>query len=260
MELNARTVTLACLAGALLLLVFSLMWANVWLAGFSAVALLLTVTVQRFGGVLLPFLLKQIRVVETRGGWILDRDVAVVQDQDRFLASAYLDLDIHFSPSRHAPDASVSYGAAFEKSLCGLSFPVQFGLLVYPVDLEGYREGVLTRRMEAELSISRIKQSPKPDAVALAAQERKKAMATRLLAQLSAGQRPLDAVYYASTTAEGGSFESAAEKARFQARELKAILAHALNVSVRTLEGDGLRRCLDWRAAMGPDAGSDFGA
>jgi len=258
-ELNARTVTFASLAGALLLLVFSLMWANVWLAGFSSVAFLLTVVVQRFGGVLLPFLLKQLRVVETRGGWQLDRDVAVVQDGDRFLASAFLEVDVHFSPSRHASDASVSYGAAFEKALCGLSFPAQFGLLVYPVDLEAYREGVLTSRLEAELSISRIKQSTKPDAVALAAQERKKAMAARLLTQLSSGQRPLDAVYYASTTAEGGSFEQAAEKARFQARELKAVLAHALNLSVRTMDGDGLRRCLDWKVAMGSSARVDFG-
>jgi len=250
MELNPKYVLLAVLGAGLLCLLLALVWANAWLAALSVLALLAALSVQRFGDVLLPFLLKGLRVVETRGGWQLDRDVAVIQDGPRFVASAFLEADVNFSPSRHAPDASVSYGAAFEKALCGLSFPVQFGLLVYPVDLEKYREGVLTQRLEAELSISRIRQSPKPDAVALAGQERKKAMCTRLLRQLSAGQRPLDAAYYVCTSAEGASFEQAAEKARIQARELKAVLAHALNVSIRPLEGDGLRRCLDWRVAI----------
>ncbi len=250
MDLNPKYVVLAALGGGLLCLLLALVWANAWLAALSLVFLFLVLLAQRFGGVLLPFLLKGFKVVETRGGWELDRDVAVIRDGERYVASAFLEADVHFSPSRHAQDASVSYGAAFEKALCGLSFPAQFGLLVYPVDLEKYREGVLTQRLEAELAISRVKQSPRPDAVALAGQERKKVMCTRLLQQLSAGQRPLDAVYYVSTSAEGASFEQAAEKARWQARELKAVLAHALNVTVRPVEGDGVRRCLDWRVAI----------
>ncbi len=252
MELNARQVTLACLAGSALCLVFSLMWVNALLAALSAALFFLTVAVQRFGGVLLPFFLKGLRVVETRGGWQLDRDVAVIADGERFLASAFLDAEIHHAPSRQTPEESASYGAAFEKALCGLSFPAQFGLLIHPVDVAAYREAVLTQRLEAELAINRLKQSTKPDAVALAGQERKKAMCTRLLQQLSSGQRPLDATYYVCTTAEGRSFEQAAEKARFQARELKAVLAHALNVSIQTLEGDDVRRCLDWRVAIPP--------
>lgn len=257
MELKPRQVVFASLGGAFLCLVFSLMWANAWLAGLSALLFFLSVLFQRFGGVLLPFLLRGIRVVETRGGWQLDGDVAVVEDGGRFLASAFLEADVHFSPSRQSLESCTSYGAAFEKALCGLSFPAQFGLLVYPVDLDAFREKVLTSRLEAELSIGRIKQSPRPDAVALAVQERKKSMCTRLLQQLSCGQRPLDAAYYVSTAAEGGSFEQAAEKARFQARELKAVLAHALNVSVRSVDGDALRRCLDWKAAILPNSLAD---
>ncbi|MBI2444784.1 hypothetical protein HYV43_00140 [Candidatus Micrarchaeota archaeon] len=257
MDVNARHVTLAGLAAGLLCLVLALVAANVWLAAFSVLFLFLTLVVQRFGGVLLPFVLKGVRVVETRGGWQLDRDVVVAQDGERFVASAFLEADVHFSPSCHPHDASVSYGGAFEKALCGLAFPAQFGLLVYPVDLEKYREGVLTMRLEAELAMNRIRQSPKPDAVALAAQERKRIMCGRLLQQLSAGQRPLDAAYFVSTAAEGTSFEQAAEKARWQARELRAVLAHALNVSVRPMEGDDLRRCVDWKAAIPRGLGAD---
>ncbi|MBI5226501.1 hypothetical protein HY994_04695 [Candidatus Micrarchaeota archaeon] len=251
--MNARQAVLISLGGGLIALVFSLVLANAWLIGLSAVLLCLSVVIQRFGGVLLPYFLKGLSVVETRGGWVLDRDVAVLHDGDRYLASAYLDVDVHFSPSRHPAEASVSYGAAFEKALCGLSFPAQFGLLVYPIDLEKYRESVLTQRLEAELSISRIKQSPTPDASALASAERKKAMATRVLNQLSAGQRPLDAVYYVSTTAAGPTHEQAAESARLQARELRAVLSHALNAQVRPLDGDALRRCLDWKVAIARD-------
>lgn len=250
MDVTPRQVTYAALAGGLLALVLALASANTALAAFACLLLFLAVVVQRFGGVLLPFLLKGMKVVETRGGWQLDRDVAVIQDDDRFVATAFIEADVHFSPTRQTADAGVSYGAAFEKALCGLCFPAQFGLLICPVDLETYREGILTQRLEAELAISRIRQSPKPDAVALAAQERKRVMHARLLQQLAAGQRPLDATYYVSTSAEGVCFEEAAGKARWQARELRAVLAHALNLSLRPLEGDDLRRCLDWRAAL----------
>lgn len=256
MELSARHVVLASLALGLVCLMLALVGGSVLLAAFSSLLLFASVVVQRWGDVLLPFLLKGLHVVETRGGWQLEKDVAVVQDGSRFLATAFLDVDVHFSPSRAAPDESVSYGVAFEKALCGLSFPAQFGLLVYPVDLEAYRESVLTSRLEAELAASRIRQSPKPDAVALAAQERRKAMCARLLNKLSSGQRPLDAVYFVATTAEASSFEQAAEQARWQAKELKAVLSHALNVSVRVLEGDALRKCLDWKAAMPLEAAS----
>ena len=253
MDLTSRQAVLASLGGGMVCLVFSLVMSNVWLSAFSAVMLFSSVVVQRFGGVLLPYFLKGLRVVETRGGWVLDRDVAVLQDGRRYLASAFLDVDVHFSPSRQTPDASVSYGAAFEKALCGLTFPTQFGLLVHPVDLEKYREATLTQRLEAELSISRIKQSPKPDAVAIASAERKKALATRVLNQLAAGEKPLDAIYYVSTTAVGTSHEQAGESARMQARELKAVLSHALNAPVRALDGDAVRRCLDWKVAIPAD-------
>ncbi len=249
MDVSPRTMAVAALAGGAAALVLALVLSNALVLVVAAFFFVLSVVLQRLGGVLLPFLLSGLRVVETRGNWALRDGVAVIQDNGRFIASAFLEADVAFCPSVQA-GREPSYAASFEKALCSLSFPAQFGLLVYALDVEKYRHDVLTRRLEVELKLSRQKQAQKPDAVSVAKGERELAFLTRLLERLSGGERPLDAVYYVSTAAEGASEAQAVSRVKLQARELKSLVANSLNVPVRELSGDSLRQCLDWRVAL----------
>ncbi|MDP2717256.1 MAG: hypothetical protein Q8P02_00775 [Candidatus Micrarchaeota archaeon] len=249
MDVNSRHFALLALGGGLLSVVAALVFGNALVLAFAAAFFALAVFIQRMGGVLLPVLLSGLKAVETRGGWSIRDGVAVISDKDRFVASAFLEVDVAFSPSVQA-EREPSYAASFEKALCALSFPAQFGLLVYALDVEKYRHDVLTRRLEAEMKLSRLRQAPKPDAVSVAKTERELAMHTRLLERLSAGQNPLDVLYYVSTAAEGASEGQAISRAKLQARELKTLVANALNVPVRELSGDALKQCLDWRVAL----------
>ncbi|MBI4361239.1 hypothetical protein HY572_05710 [Candidatus Micrarchaeota archaeon] len=250
MELKPKDALLACLGGGGLCVVLALVAGSLVALVFSSLLFFFAVAVQRFGDVLLPAFLKKAHVVETRGSWRLLDEVAVLPDGDRFLSSAFLEVDVSHCPSSASPEKTASYAASFEQALSALTFPAQFSVLVFGLDVEKYRESVLTKRLESELLLSRLKKSPKPDVSAVAREERKLSMFSGLLDKLAQGQKPLDVVYFVSTTASGFSEAQAAERVRLQARELKAVVANALNAPVRLLRGDEVKRCLDWKAAI----------
>lgn len=250
MELTHKTALLACLVGGAVSLVVALVSGNLVALVVCALLFFLGVAVQRFGDVLLPVFLKKMAVVQTRGNWQLKDDVAVLADGDRFLATAFLEVDVSHAPSSSSAEKNASYAASFEKALCSLTFPAQFSVLVFGLDVERYRESVLTKRLECELLLGRLKKSPKPDVSAVAREERKLSLFSGLLDKLAQGQKPLEVVYFVSTTASGLSEDKATERVRLQARELKAVVANALNAPVRFLRGDDVKRCLDWKAAV----------
>ncbi|MBI5036164.1 hypothetical protein HZC09_02365 [Candidatus Micrarchaeota archaeon] len=252
MELNYRHATLAALGGGILSLLLSLLSGNALFALVAGLFLASSLVVFRFGSLLLPFLMKRLNIVETRGCHYLKDDAVVLAAEGRFLASCFLKVDVTESPSASSEDRQRAYAKAFEKMISSLRFPVKYSVLVYNLDTEKYREDVLVKRLEAEMALGRLKKQPKPDVFSVAREERKLVMYSRLLERLASGEKPMDAEYYVMTTAQGVYEQQAIKQAKRQSAELKAVIANSLNAPVTEVSGESLRNCIDWEYVLPP--------
>ena len=252
MELSLRHLNFAALGGATFCLILAILSGNLLVSVFSLILFGFSLVVLQWGEWIFPPLLARFGLVVSRGPHRVLSDAVVLPCDGRFLASSFLRVDVRESPTLSSTESSSSYAAAFEKMICSLRFPVKYSVLVYALDTETYREGILVKRLEAEMALGRLKKEPKPNALAVAREERKLSMHARTLDRLASGEKPLDAEYVVMTTAQGASESEAVEKALVQARQLKAVVSNALGAHVTLMSGRGLLNCLDWEFVLPP--------
>jgi hypothetical protein len=72
------------------------------------------------------------------------------------------------------------------------------------------------------------------------------------LDKIQAGERPMQVVNYAMTTASSHSKDDAVSKVRQQAAEIKTVVSSTLDTEVSQLLGDEMKRCFEWEYML-PD-------
>ena len=95
-------------------------------------------------------------------------------------------------------------------------------------------------------------EKPEPDVVKIDSYQRKKEFLEAQLRRLAEGVKPMAAVFYAMTVAEGLTKKEATDKVKAQARELKAIASNNLNADVIELKGEDVERLLEWETGVPP--------
>ena len=102
-----------------------------------------------------------------------------------------------------------------------------------------------TRRSVAESRRSTLRTASKkdPDAARL---DREIAMWGRQIDSLTAGEKPLEVVFYLSTTGSGITKEEAIAHARAQSEELAVVVGSALACEVVQLKGEEMKKLFWW--------------
>jgi hypothetical protein len=76
--------------------------------------------------------------------------------------------------------------------------------------------------------------------------EREIGMWNRQYEKLTSGEKPLEMVFYLSTTASGMTKEEAITRARTQADELSVVVGSALSCEIDVLRGEEMKKCFWW--------------
>jgi len=247
-----------CMAagGMALLVTLTNSGGNAYISGpIAAFFFLASFMVYKYGYFIIPLVTTGARVVEVReGGYEIPpaQDAVLREVKGVYYASRFLLVKIYESMTEKNEEEKLQYTEFFERAITGVKYVTKFSMLVYVKDLTKYREQIETRRMEAQLRLSREMEKPEPDVLKVDRFEREKQMWEAQLQRLISGVRPMGSVCYVMTTATGVTKDAALSSSKVQANELRATISNALNVEVMLLSGEEMKKCFDWEFFLPP--------
>jgi len=258
--LNERTLTAASLGITLICALLSLTTRGLGPFGFfatfaSIVCAIFSLIIWKVGFIILPFITKFLKVSEIRvGGFEIppSQDVIVKNVGGIYYATVFLYSRFYESAMVGVEEQEAPYMDLWERAVASVNFPFKFCVITYIEDILKFREDVETNRAAAQLKLGREREKPRPDAITVDKWEREVARQNEMLARLSAGEKPLGTIMYATTTAVGVSSEAAIATVKSQANELKSTFSNALNIEMTNLFGEDLKKCFEWEIAIPP--------
>ena len=204
----------------------------------------------RYGYILLPLVTQQARiVVMTDTGYEIppSQDVVVKTGADGvYYASAFLGIRIYESASEKTLEENVAYNEYFERAISNLKYVVKIAYMLYVEDITVKRKDIDAKRAEAQLRLARERDKAEPDVLKMDKFEKEVSSWDSQLGKLTKGVKPMGIIVYAMTTAAGVSKEGAIAGVKSQAKELRTVLANALNVEVDWLTADEMLKCFEW--------------
>ncbi len=248
-----RAVALSCMAGGIAALASSLAFESGIFSAISAICFVLSIIVWKYGYVLLPAFTTGAKIVEIREGVEIppSQDIVVKKSSSGYLASVFIGLRLHEGPSSKSDQQKAVMMELFERAISSLRSVTKISIVAANLDLNDQLDTLKAARSLSETRLSQLSLSGQKKAES-ARLEREIAHYTRQIERLSSGEKPMQIVAYAMTTAEGLTREEACARARAQAREVSAVLSGALGASATLLAGDDLRRCISWEISIPP--------
>lgn len=239
-----RAVTIISLVGGVLALVISVVFGAYVPALIAAVLFALSLFIWKYGYLLMPHITSAGNVVEVRGDYTIPptRDYVLKKSENGYYATKFLEIMLYESTVDKSEGEKRTLFESFEKALGSLKHTVKISFLLSSIDVSKYADEIKSKRSEAEARKAKL--SPQnPDTIRL---DREIAMCNRLLERLTSGERPMEIIAYASTTASGATKDEAVGRAKRQAQEIKTILSSTLSAEIRDLSDLDMIRCLEW--------------
>jgi hypothetical protein len=242
-----RLYTVLSLSGGLACLAASLFFGSPAAAAASALFFLLALVLWRYGYLVVPYFIKNARIVEAGRNFEIppSQDVIIGNSGGKFLATAFLAARLYESASEKGKEGAARMGEMFERAIASSGFPFKVCCMVCPLEMKSELEEMRAKRSIAEERREKLSGRGKGSAEA-ARLEREIAMWGRMIDRLSSGERPLEVVFYLSTTASGMGKEEAVSRARAQSDELSVVVGSALACEVARLKGEEMKRCFWW--------------
>lgn len=239
-----RAITIISLLGGALSLILALAFGAYVPALIAAILFAFSLFIWKYGYLLLPHFTGAANIVEVRGAYTIppERDYLLKKTADRYYASKYFEIMLYESTMDKGEGEKRMLFESFEKVLSALKQPLRIGFILAPIDVSKYVDDIKARRSEAEEKKAKLPTNS-PDAIRL---DREITMWTRQLERLTSGERPMEIVAYASTTASGPTKDEAVARVKRQAQEMKTILSSTLSASVRELSDLDMIRCFEW--------------
>ena len=213
------------------------------------------------GYMAMPLVTGFLKVSEEIGGGyrIPPSQDAVVKDVGGTChATMYMAVKFYESSTADAEaPLTATYVDLWERSLSQIKFPFKFCLIAYLEDIARYRERIEDKRYSATYKLGKERESGKPDALTLDKWEREIQRANAMLERLAEGEKPMGVVQYAVTTGIGANEGAAIAAARRQVGEIRSTAANALNVEIKPLRGEDMKRCFTWEHYIPPER-ADF--
>lgn len=247
-----KTVTLCCLGGGALCLLASWPLASPPLAAIAAFLFAISLIVWKWGYWLGPLFTRAAHLSLTGAHYELppSQDVLIRKTDWGYLATVYLSVQLRHSASFKPQEQQALLMEYFERAVSSLRYLVRLSVMVSPLDTGDYVQSLEERRSLAEHKKSQLRRRQSDEGERLS---REIESHNAQLRALTAGQRPMQVLAFASTTATGLTREEALSRARSQGQETAAVLSNALSCTVQPLGGEELLRCFEWERQPPPN-------
>jgi hypothetical protein len=223
----------------------------------GALGIVVTYAMFTLGFAALPLITNALHVSEHLGnGYKIppSQDVIVRNVGGIYHATMYMQARFYEAATSEVEEETTStYMELWERALAGIKFPFKFCLISFPEDIAKYREDIETQRYAATIKLGKEREKPNPDALVIDKWEREIARLNAMLARLTAGEKPMGAVMYLATTGIGVNEEAAIAAARRQVGEIRSTVANALNIEIKPVKGEDMKRCFRWEYYVPPD-------
>ena len=216
-----RAIAVAGLLGGVLSILVAISQQSLLLVAISASFFALSIVVWRYGYLIIPLITRATNIVEVRGNYTIpsSRDYVLAKSGSGYLATKFLELRFYESSQDKESEAKHHMFESFEKAISSLKYIVKISMMVSPIDLSADLDELKTKRSVAEAKRAKISDSG--DITKL---DREIAYYNRLIDRLSHGEKSVELLAYASTTAFGLTREDAVSRANRQTKEVKTIL------------------------------------
>jgi hypothetical protein len=240
----SRAITLSALIGGVLALAATIVYGNGWAALVAAFLFTLSLALWRYGYILIPMLTRAANVIEVRGGYEIPpgRDHIIKKTPSGYYAAKFLEIRFYESSMDKSETEKTSMFESFEKAISALKYVVKISLLISALDLTKHIDEIKTKRSAAEARKAKGGGSS-DEAVRL---DREIAKWNRLLDRITHGERPVEVIAFASTTAFGITRDEAVGRVSRQAKEIKTILSSSLGCDIQELADLDMLRCFEW--------------
>jgi hypothetical protein len=240
-----RAVTAISVLGGLVCIVISLVYGNPILPIIGSVFFLFSIALWRYGYIIVPVLTKATNIVEVHGGYEVppSRDYIIKKNESGYYASKFLEVRFYESSMDKNADEKKAMFDSFEKAISSLRYIVKITLMISTLDLSNYIEDIKTRRGSVEAKKAKEAKIAADESIRM---DRELAHWNRLLDRITQGERPVELIAYASTTAFGLTRDEALSRVSRQAKELRTILSSSLGCDVRELTDLDMLKCFEW--------------
>lgn len=239
-----RAITATALIGGLLALATSMIYGNALIVLASAILFTASLGLWKYGYILIPVFTRAANVVEVRGEHEVPpgRDYIIKKTPSGYFVTRFLEIRFYESSMDKSEDQKSMMFEAFEKAISSLRYVVKISLLISVLDLSKEIDDIKTRRSAAEAK--KAKSGARSDEITKL--DREIAKWNRLLDRLMHGEKSVELVAFASTSAFGLTRDEAVSRASRQAKELKTILSSSMGCEVHDLVDTDMLQCFEW--------------
>ena len=245
MNYTNRIMTFVPLVGGIIAILLGAALSSTLLIMFASFAFVCSLVLWQYGYLIVPAITKATNIIEIRNGYEVasTRDYIIKKATQGYYAAKFLEIQFYESSMDKEQEQKRLLFESFEKAISSLKYIVKISLLISAVDLSKHIDEIKTKRSSAESTKAKYTKDGSQEVVRL---DREIAMWNRLLDRITHGERPVEIIAFASTTAFGLTKEEAVAKVRRQAKEVKTILSSALGSEVIELVDKDMLRCFEW--------------
>jgi hypothetical protein len=240
-----RVVTAGSLLGGVLAIILSLVYANPIFPIIAAAFFLMSLALWKYGYIIVPVLTKATNIVEVRDAYEVPptRDYIIKKTSEGYFTTKFLEVRFYESAMDKNSEEKKTMFDAFERAVSSLKYIVKISLLISTLDLSTHIDEIKTKRGTVEARKSKETKISADEGMRM---DRELAYWNRLLDRITQGERPVEIIAFASTTAFGLTRDEALARVSRQAKELKTILSSSLGCDVRELADLEMLKCFEW--------------
>ena len=240
-----RAFTVASLVGGVLAILVSIGLSSPISAIIAAFFFTLTILIWKYGYLIFPAISKATNLIEIRNNYEVapTRDYIIKKVENGYYATKFLEIRFYESSMDKTEENKHTMFESFERAISSLKYIVKISLLISAVDLGKHVEDIKTKRGAAESKKAKYYKESADEVIRL---DREIAMWNRLLDRITRGERPVELIAFASTTAFGLTREEAVAKVRRQSKEVRTVLSSSLGGDIVELVDTDMLRCFEW--------------
>ena len=240
-----RAVTVASLVGGILAILLSLLYGNPVFPIIASVFFTLTLLLWKYGYLIIPVVTKATNIIEIREGYEIPpaRECIVKKTESGYYATRFMEVRFYESSMDKNTDGRQLMFEAFERAISSMKYIVRVTLMISALDLSKHIDEIKTKRGSVEAKKAKEAKIAVDERMRM---DRELAYWNRLLDRITQGERPVEIVAFASTTAFGLTRDEALSRVSRQSKELKTILSSSLGCDVRDLSDLEMLKCFEW--------------
>ena len=240
-----RVVTAGSLLGGGLAIIVSLVYGNPIFPIIASIFFLMSLALWKYGYIIVPVFTKATNIIEVRDAYEVPstRDYIIKKTSEGYYTTKFLEIRFYESSIDKNADEKKTMFDSFERAVSSMKYIVKISLMISTLDLSKHIDEIKTKRGSVEARKSKETKLSLDENMRM---DRELAYWNRLLDRITQGERPVEVIAFASTTAYGLTRDEALGRVSRQAKELKTILSSSLGCDIRELADLEMLKCFEW--------------